>query len=40
MRRFSGESKNYHNFKVLVTVKDVFDIYSCNKTKEILDFFW
>lgn len=32
MTRFSVESQNYHNFKVLVTIKDIFDIYNCNGT--------
>lgn len=33
MTRFSGGSKNDRNFKVLVTVKDVFVIYNykCDK---------
>lgn len=38
MRRFIGGSKNYHHLKVLMTVKDVFDIYSCNWTKRNLRF--
>lgn len=34
MTRFSSGSKNHHNFKVLETVKGVFDICNCNGTKK------
>ena len=41
MTRLSDGSKNYLNFKILMIVKDIFDIFSCNvTTKEILDFHW
>lgn len=36
MTRFRGGSKNCHNFKALVAVKDAFDIYSCNGPKKSL----